>query len=85
MYYGSSRTSIQEEIESGVDVVVTSYGTLVSDFKKSGGGTLADATKKGKAKEAQSKPKPKTKQGLYSGASILSFCEFAWSDPIALS
>lgn len=66
MYYGSSRTSIQEEIESGVDVVVTSYGTLVSDFKKSGGGTLADATKKGKAKEAQSKPKPKTKQGLYS-------------------
>ncbi len=35
MYYGNQRTDLRAEIEAGVDVVVTSYGTLASEFKKS--------------------------------------------------
>ncbi|SCV70982.1 BQ2448_3744 [Microbotryum intermedium] len=35
-YYGQSRSRVQEQIDAGVEVVVTSYGTLVSDFKLSG-------------------------------------------------
>ncbi|KAI5480346.1 hypothetical protein MNV49_000921 [Pseudohyphozyma bogoriensis] len=68
LYYGNNRTSIQEEIEGGIDVVVTSYGTLVSDFKASGGGEEAEKpTTKGKEKEKKKAlPKVKKRKGLFS-------------------
>lgn len=74
MYYGTNRTSIQDEIDSGVQVVVTSYGTLCSDFKSSGGTASEDAKEKkkddkGKSKSntsGSSKSKAKKRTGLYS-------------------
>ncbi|BGP07126.1 DNA helicase rad5 [Rhodotorula toruloides] len=83
MYYGNKRESgadLQQEIDGGVDVVVTSYGTLCSDFKQSGFDTPAQPSKekaaddaakkskgKGKGKEKEDKPKSKKKKpkGLF--------------------
>ncbi|KPV77426.1 uncharacterized protein RHOBADRAFT_51281 [Rhodotorula graminis WP1] len=51
MYYGNKRESgsdLMRDIDEGVDVVVTSYGTLCSDFKQSG---LDASDKKAKAGE----------------------------------
>ncbi|GAA5986669.1 hypothetical protein JCM10908_003851 [Rhodotorula pacifica] len=78
MYYGNKRESasdLQQEIEEGVDVVVTSYGTLCSDFKQSGldvppeksKNAAADEKKqaengKGKGKGKASEEKKKKKQ-----------------------
>ncbi|KAK4698930.1 DNA repair protein RAD5, partial [Phenoliferia sp. Uapishka_3] len=64
MYYGADRSSIEEELEGGVDVVVTSYGTLVSDFKQSGGLDEEKAKQKEKEKkkgEGKTKAKGKGK------------------------
>ncbi|KWU47480.1 hypothetical protein RHOSPDRAFT_30907 [Rhodotorula sp. JG-1b] len=84
MYYGNKRESasdLLQEIEEGVDVVVTSYGTLCSDFKQSGldvqpeksKNTAADETKqaqkekgKGKGKVAEQKKRKQPKpRGLF--------------------
>ncbi|GAA5955129.1 hypothetical protein JCM3765_003203 [Sporobolomyces pararoseus] len=69
MYYGSGRMSgknLLEEIQSGVDVVVTSYGILCSDFKTSGLLNLEDNNnnnnkKKKKDKDHKDKDKGKGK------------------------
>lgn len=34
LYYGSGRRSLVEEIKSGKNVIVTSYGTVISEYKK---------------------------------------------------
>ncbi|GAA6004576.1 hypothetical protein JCM11491_002156 [Sporobolomyces phaffii] len=77
MYYGAGRSSgkgLQEEIDSGVDVVVTSYGILCSDFKTSGlaaeekenskpkAASAKDDKGKGKAKAKDEGEKPKAKK-----------------------
>ncbi|KAK4057901.1 DNA helicase rad5 [Microbotryomycetes sp. JL221] len=56
MYYGNNRTDLQDEIDSGIDVVVTSYGVLISDWKSSG----YDVPKPSIAK----KPKVESSKGL---------------------
>ncbi|TNY22091.1 SNF2 family N-terminal domain-containing protein [Rhodotorula diobovata] len=78
MYYGNKRESgaeLAREIDEGVDVVVTSYGTLCSDFKQSGldapekkpqgRGANEDATgkAKGKGKDKDAKGKGKASGG----------------------
>ncbi|GAA5841303.1 hypothetical protein JCM9279_000609 [Rhodotorula babjevae] len=70
MYYGNKRESgsdLLRDIDEGVDVVVTSYGTLCSDFKQSGldasdkkpkageGGDVKPGSSKGKGKDAKGK------------------------------
>ncbi|SGY79936.1 BQ5605_C008g05254 [Microbotryum silenes-dioicae] len=55
-YYGNSRSMLQEQIDAGVEVVVTSYGTLVSDFKMSG---LDDGKKPNKSGASTSKGEDK--------------------------
>ncbi|GAA5863251.1 hypothetical protein JCM1840_002523 [Sporobolomyces johnsonii] len=57
MYYGAKRGTgkgLQEEIDGGVDVVITSYGTLCSDFKQSG------LAKEDSAKASKENTKPST-------------------------
>lgn len=56
MYYGTNRADLREEIASGVSVVVTSYGTLISEFKKN---NLGDEEGKGKGQEKKGKGKQK--------------------------
>lgn len=34
MYYGNNRAEVVNTLESGADVLVTSYGTMASDFSK---------------------------------------------------
>ena len=53
MYYGNGRTDLRAEIEAGVSVVVTSFGTLASEFKSS---SLSKSAKNDKA----DKKRPKT-------------------------
>ncbi|GAA6039077.1 hypothetical protein JCM8097_005308 [Rhodosporidiobolus ruineniae] len=64
MYYGSGRESgesLRREIEAGnVDVVVTSYGCVQSDYKQSGFDTASDAKK---AAEDKDKDKVKAEDG----------------------
>ncbi|KAL8292853.1 hypothetical protein RQP46_000547 [Phenoliferia psychrophenolica] len=62
MYYGADRANVQEQIDAGVDVVVTSYGTLVSDFKASGGTLEEEAKSAAKKAKAKSKAKEQAKQ-----------------------
>ncbi|ORY91570.1 SNF2 family N-terminal domain-domain-containing protein [Leucosporidium creatinivorum] len=58
LYYGNKRTNVREEIEGGVQVVVTSYGTLVSDYKNAG----LEPPKKAKATATDDKAKAKVKK-----------------------
>ncbi|GAA5920015.1 hypothetical protein JCM1841_000379 [Sporobolomyces salmonicolor] len=61
MYYGAKRGTgkgLQEEIDGGVDVIITSYGTLCSDFKQSG---LAKEDS-GKASKENAKPSNSIKE-----------------------
>ncbi|GAA6061262.1 hypothetical protein JCM10212_000703 [Sporobolomyces blumeae] len=67
MYYGAGRSSakgLQEEIDSGVDVVVTSYGILCSDFKKSG--LAAEEKEKSKENTKQKQDEAAEKEGANS-------------------
>jgi hypothetical protein len=34
MYYGNNRGGVVDALESGADVLVTSYGTMASDYAK---------------------------------------------------
>ncbi|GAA6046444.1 hypothetical protein JCM3770_004927 [Rhodotorula araucariae] len=64
MYYGNKRESggeLLREIEEGVDVVVTSYGTLCSDFKQSGLDVAEKKDKKPKADDGDEDAEPKSK------------------------
>ncbi|GJN89752.1 hypothetical protein Rhopal_002741-T1 [Rhodotorula paludigena] len=72
MYYGNKRESgadLLQEIDEGVDVVVTSYGTLCSDFKQSGLDAPDKPEKKPKVDEdaeddkLEAKGKGKAKEG----------------------
>ncbi|KAM0788905.1 hypothetical protein ACM66B_002987 [Microbotryomycetes sp. NB124-2] len=67
MYYGSNRTDLQDEIDSGIDVVVTSYGVLVSDWKSSGLEVQKpSAQKKAKVEGSKSSGKKKEPVGVFS-------------------
>ncbi|KAK4055576.1 DNA helicase rad5 [Microbotryomycetes sp. JL201] len=67
MYYGSNRTDLQDEIDSGIDVVVTSYGVLVSDWKSSGlEMPKPSASKKVKVDGNKTNSKKKDPVGLFS-------------------
>ncbi|BGP39099.1 DNA helicase rad5 [Rhodotorula kratochvilovae] len=64
MYYGNKRESggeLLREIDEGVDVVVTSYGTLCSDFKQSGLDVAEKKDKKPKPEDSDEDVKPKAK------------------------
>lgn len=57
---GTGRSDLREELDSGIDVVLTSYGTLASEFKKHAG------------EDGSKLKRSKVKSGLYSGASLMS-------------
>ena len=71
LYYGSNRSNLMEEIEGGATVVVTSYGTLNSEYKKYC--CIPEGEKeKGKGKgKVQMKPKvlKASKRGLFGSES----------------
>ncbi|KAM0747434.1 hypothetical protein T439DRAFT_305206 [Meredithblackwellia eburnea MCA 4105] len=68
MYHGNERSSLKEHLEAGVDVVVTSYGTLASDFKLSGGYTDEPPKSKVKTEDGKKEVKKtkKSRKGLFS-------------------
>lgn len=73
LYYGTKRSSLMEEINGGVTVIVTSYGTLISEYKKY---CCVPETEKEKGKgKGKATPKPKvlkaSKRGLFGSESPL--------------
>lgn len=59
---GTGRSNLREELDTGIDVVLTTYGTLASEYKNWAG------------EDGEKPKKAQAKAGLYSGALTLPRC-----------
>lgn len=68
-FHGSNRTNVFEEVQGGVDIVITSYGTLASEFSKWSNENMSPKDKektKGKGKDVEKKKKlNKIRRGIF--------------------